>query len=232
MRKFNVLHLSAMHRIKYILLFSLWLFFSGCFEIIEEVNFSSVNSGNYKFIANLSKSKTRLEGLMKLDTFMGAKIPKDNDIRYYLDRVNDTLKISSGISNIHTSSDLENFIFTISFDFDKVESLNNAINKIVQISGSNQKIPFQKIFDGNASAFIRLKAPSDSLLTTFPNIKKHLDLIQGASITSIYRFPFEVIHTANSSSLIAKNKKAVMLKQNISEVILNPIKFTNTINTK
>ncbi len=204
--------------------------FSSCFEIVEEVNINSQNGGTYILTANFSKSKLRLHSLMKLDTFMGAKIPRQYELNEYINKAEKAIKETPGVSLVSKTVDFENFIFTIRFDFDKTATLNNALNNAARNISPEKELAFQSIFGSTLNIFIRNKIPDDSLAAKLNIYNKHLELIQGASIRSIYRFPKEVKGVSNSSALVSKNKKAVMLKQNIPDIILHPILFTNTIN--
>jgi hypothetical protein len=206
------------------------LCFSSCFEIIEEVNYNNSESGSYLLTANFSKSKLRLKSLMKMDTFMGAKIPREYEINSYIYAAEEAIKKVPGISQVQYHTDYENYIFTCSFDFDSTANLNKALNIVSKEVSTNKNFPYWNIFSSTEQSFVRNKTPDDSISAILAERKKLLELIPDASMTSIYRFQKEVKSISNPKAMISKNKKAVMLKQNVTEILLNPIIFTNTIN--
>lgn len=214
---------------KFIITLVLAIFLSGCFEIVEEVSYKDKESGVYTLTINCSRSKTKLKTLSKLDTFLGAKIPKEAEIRESFGLAQDAISATKGISNVGQSIDFENYIATLTFNFDNTESLNQALNNAAKSSNKKNPLPYTNVFSFKNNVFIRHQTPNDSM-TDLSKIKNNqLSLIGDATITSIYRFTNEVSKTSNKKALLAKNKKAVMLKQTISDVILHPELFINTI---
>jgi uncharacterized protein YeeX (DUF496 family) len=55
------------------------------------------------------------------------------------------------------------------------------------------------------------------------------EIFSGASYTGIFRFQNEVAASSNSESKVAANKKAVMLKQNVLDIITNKKSIENKI---
>ena len=202
---------------------------SSCFDIIEDVTFEDANKGKYMLIANLSQSKMKLKTILKLDTFMGVNIPSETEIKQTIARVETAIKNTSGVSNFTKTVDFENFIFNVSFQFDKTETLNKALNNAALASSNKNKLPYWNIFSFSNNQFDRNKTPNDSLAKLAAKDKGKLSLISGANITSVYKFYTEVKSVSNSKASVSKNKKAVMLKQSIKDIILNPSLFANTI---
>lgn len=202
---------------------------SGCFEIVEEVNYKDKESGVYMLTVNCSKSKLKLKTISKLDSFLGAKIPKEAEIRESFGLAQDAIAATKGISNVNQTMDFENYIATLTFSFDNTEHLNEALNNAAQTSSKKNPLPYTNVFSFKNNVFMRHKTPDDSLNDLSKIKSSQLSLIGDATITSIYRFANEIIKTTNKKALVSKNKKAVMLKQSISDVILHPELFINTI---
>ncbi|HIC30718.1 MAG TPA: hypothetical protein EYO76_02255, partial [Flavobacteriaceae bacterium] len=116
-------------------LFILFLTFSSCFEVIEEVDLNSDGSGSITFTLNMSQSKSKLASIMLLDSVNGVKVPSRKDIQNGINDVVEELKKAKGISNIKKTEDYENFIFSVKCDFRDIENINN----IVEESLSKQK---------------------------------------------------------------------------------------------
>ncbi|NGM90182.1 hypothetical protein G5B35_23070, partial [Parapusillimonas sp. SGNA-6] len=108
---------------------SVWML-TGCFDVVEEVDINSNGSGRIKATVNLSKSKTKVASLMKLDKVDGIKIPSKTEIQKEADAIVRLLKQTSGISDVQSSLDFDNYIATLSCSFNDVKALN-AFSKIL-----------------------------------------------------------------------------------------------------
>lgn len=201
---------------------------SGCFEMVEEVTYKDASSGDYMLTMNCSKSKTRLKTLMTLDSFLGVKIPNQARINAYFNAAVNAIKKTEGITKVTSTRDFENFIFTVSFTFDKTEHLDKAINEAAKACTRKKTLPYFNVFGMSSTAFTRYQTPGDSMAKRAKN-NPNLKLLAGATVVSIYRFPKEVKSVSNSKAKISPNKKAVMLKQDIIDIISTPSIFTNTI---
>ena len=73
---------------------------SGCFDVVEEVTMHNNGAGTIKATMNLSKSKTKVASLMKLDKVDGVKIPTQGDIRREMAAIVSILQKTPGISNV------------------------------------------------------------------------------------------------------------------------------------
>lgn len=207
---------------------SLAILLSGCFEMVEEVTYKDASSGEYMLTMNCSKSKGKLKALMALDSFLGVKVPSQARINAYFNAISNAAKKTQGISKVHTTRDFENFIFTFSCTFDKTENLNKAINEAAKTISRKKTPPYLNVFSMSSTAFTRHQTPSDSLAKlarSNPNLK----LLAGATAVSIYRFAKEIKSVSNPQAKISPNKKAVMLKHDITDIISTPSLFTNTI---
>lgn len=177
---------------------------------------------------NCSQSKIKLKNIMSLDSFMGLDIPDVSRIKEDIAKAKTLLAGIDGIHNVMTSSDFENFIFTVKFNFDSTVSLNRALNAIAKVEGSRNPLPYYEIYDKSQQQFTRHKVPDDSASIQAAKTGK-LGLISGATATSIYRFPHIVKSNSNPKAQISKNKMAVMLKQSVTDIIKQPALFSNTI---
>lgn len=216
---------------KYIVWCMFAFLFSGCFEIVEEVSYANQESGTYSVTVNCSKSKTRLKNVMKLDTLLGGNIPDEQTIRQHLFAVEKAIAATPGIAAVSRNTDFENFIVVLSFRFENTKALNDALNNAA-VAVSVQELPYWTVYGFSSGVFTRKETPNDSLAAVAGQQEAKLQLISGASITSIYRFPTEIKTVSNATAQVAANKKAVLLKKSITEVILHPHTFTNTITFK
>jgi len=215
-----------------ILFVGLIVLLSGCFEVVEEVSYNTNESGSYSITANASLSKTRLKTLLELDTFMGADMPDKYDIMVYLDSIEYTIIKSSraGISNVKKNIDFDNFIFSISFNFNKTETLNLALNNVAKFVAKKEEMEKFNMFDFSNKIFSRNSNQKDAKTDIPDKYKDVINQVSDATFTSIYRFQTPVKSVGNKHSKISKSGKAVMQKQRIPEIIKDPKIFQNTIN--
>lgn len=214
----------------YICLFSMSFLFTGCFDIVEEIDLNANGSGKIKAIVNLSKSKTKVASLMKLDKIDGIKIPSEKDIRTEVTKVSTILKNTSGISNVKTSLDFTNFVGTISCDFSDINALNNFTKALS--SQFKNKISDYSTYSYNikTKTFNRTYKPGSEGKKELARLKpENQKSLQDAYFTYIYRFQGTVVNQKNAQAKIAGNKKAVMLKVNVLDLVNGKVDLANTI---
>lgn len=216
----------------FLFLFTLGLSFSltSCFDIVEEIDLKSGGSGKIKLTVNLSKSKTKVGSLMKLDKIEGMKIPTEKEIRSQVNEVTNVLKNTKGISNVKSSLDFTNYIATLSCDFTDI----NALNSFTKTLSGKFKTEISQYSTYSYSP--KTKTLSRNY-TYNPEAKKALNKIspenrksiQDAYFTSIYRFDNTVNNQNNKDAKIAASKKAVMLKSSLIDVMSGKVNLSNTI---
>jgi hypothetical protein len=195
------------------------LLFSGCFEIVEDVTIHSNGSGTFFYTINLSQSKNRLDGLMQLDSSDGYRVPKRKEIDGEILKAKASLEKSPGITNVATTADWVNYIFTVKFDFNSVNNLNLAVEMLSQdLSSDHKRIPEAsdnfaytgKIFDRKNHYDAKAMAPKMT--------KQDKEIMRNASYTCIYRFDNAVKSCSNKEAVISKSGKSVMLKLNMLQL--------------
>ncbi len=115
-----------MKNIQYLLLFSCLVIFQSCFEIIEQVFLKNDGSGNFQLVVNLSKSKTKINSILKMETVNGHDVPSKEKIKKKITEIEKTISKTAGISNVKTSADFDNYIITLSYNFNKVHGKRNS----------------------------------------------------------------------------------------------------------
>lgn len=215
-------------------LLSLTFLFSSCFEITEEVNMKSNGTGDMILTVNLSQSKVNLKNYMEAGEFQGYKLPTKEDIKAEIAQVKKVVAAIDGMSNVKTNSDFEEFIFTITGDFSKVEALNQAINKVAD---AMNKTPMKTIkkdnFDYKTGTFTRHFDYLDEFEVTEEEYKNfHFTakfVMETAKYISVYRFDKPVKKVTNTKAQLAPNKKAVKMESNLAEILMGKKTIANTI---
>jgi hypothetical protein len=201
----------------------------SCFDIIEEVSMNADGSGNFKLVLNMSRSKTKINSLMKMKTVNGHDVPSKEEVKNKVAAMEKTIKKTAGISNVKTSLDFENFIASINCNFTNVSSLNNAVKNI---GGKeiNKQPGIEKNYEYDAATKTFSRLNKFSLKDEYEKVSTaDREIFTTASYTGIFRFKNDVTTTSNTASKISANKKAVMLKQNALDIITNKKSIENKI---
>ena len=214
--------------IKFIFL-GLLILCTSCFEIIEEVSFNKDGSGHLTLTMNLSRSKTKLNSIMLLDSVNNYKVPSKREINVQIAQAIEKVKRIQGISNVKNSTNFDEYIFTMSCDFTDVDALNTVISNF-----SNKKdaamIKKQKhfSFDKRQNTFTRNYHYDISKEFKKTNMEDR-KVFETATMTTIYRFETPIISSKNTTAKIAGSKKAIMLRVNAQDIIQNKNSIKNHI---
>ena len=213
----------------YLLLFSCLIVFQSCFEIIETVFLKPDGSGNFQLVLNMSKSKTRLNSIIKMKTINGHEVPSKEEIKNKVTEIERTVAKTPGLSNVKTSVDFDNYIVSISYNFTKVTQLNDAVKKVYASQNGKGKVP-DRIYEYNSSGnlFSRLNLYSfNADYKKLSNADK--EVFATANYTSIFKFESSVTAASNKETKISPSKKAVMLKLNALDIITEKKSIENKI---
>lgn len=205
------------------------LFLTSCFDILDKVNLRADGSGEYSLILNASKSKTRLASLSKMETVNGKKIPKKNEVEAKINEAAKIFRGISGISNVKTSADFDNYIIKLSCSFKKIENINKGIEQLKSKNILGKTIP-SNIYsqDLQKKTFIRNK------ISTFRSDYEKLsaadkEIFTNAKYISVLQFENTVRSQSNNSYQLSPNKKAMKLEGSILDFILQKKQIQNTV---
>jgi len=201
----------------------------SCFDIIEDIALNANGSGTFKLTLNMSRSKTKINSLMKMKTVNGHDVPTKAEIKNKTSGIESTIKKTPGISNVKTSLDFENFIATITCNFANVRSLNDAV-KNINTKEKNTKPGIEKIYEYDAATKTFSRLNKFSLKDEYQKLSvADREVFETANYTGIFRFTNNVTAASNIESKTSANKKAVMLKQNALDIITNKKSIENKI---
>ena len=202
---------------------------TSCFEIIEEVSFNKDGSGHVTLTMNLSKSKTKLNSMMLLDSVNNYKVPSKAEISKQITEAVNRVKKIEGISNLKNTINFDEFIFTVSCDFVDTDALNTVISNF-----STRKdaalIKENKHFDFNKTQNTFTRNYHYNIAAAFEKTNmEDRKVFETASFTTIYRFETPIISSKNTTAKIAGSKKAIMLRVNAQDIIQNRNSIKNQI---
>jgi hypothetical protein len=215
------------------LAFGLLFSFTSCIEIIDDLSINEDGSGTFKYTVNISSSKVKLNSYIALDSLDGKRVPSLDEIKGYVDEVVTSLKRQEGISNLTIESNYSDFIFKLKLDFNSVQDLQAAIKAVAQ---ENSK---KRYLEELNHSWLSYK--SESLVRSIPKMNiaraqnlsaEEIKLLKEGSYTSITRFANEVTRFDNSNAILAKNKKAVMVRTDTYSLSQKTQLLDNTIYLK
>jgi len=201
----------------------------SCFEIIEQVFVKNDGSGTFQLVLNMSRSKTKINSIMKMKTVNGHDVPTKETITKRVTELEKTIKNTSGISNVKTALDFENYIVTLNCSFTNVNSLNNVVKNIGD-KEKNKQPGIEKNYEFNPAAGTFSRLSKFSLKDEYQKLSNaDREIFATANYTGIFRFEKDIAGTSNTESKTAANKKAVMLKLNTLDIITNKKSIENKI---
>jgi hypothetical protein len=214
----------------FILLFTGIFLASGCFEIVEDITIHKNGTGSFFYTINLSQSKNRLDGILQLDSSDGYRVPQRKEIDDNILKAKTTLEKSPGITNVVTTSDWVNYIFTLKFDFNSVNNLNLAVETVsTELASDHKRIPeAADNFSFTGMVFDR-KSHYDAKTQSPKLTAKDKEILKNASYTCIFRFDNAVSANSNKDAKISKSGKSVMLKLNMLQLAMGQKSILNKI---
>lgn len=208
------------------------MFLTSCFEIIEEVTLNDDGTGNVSLTLNFSKSKTKISSIMLMDSINNYKVPSRSEIKTQFAKLKNEVQKIKGVSNLESTSNFDDFIFTLSCDFTNVDVLNKIVSHFSSLHDS-KIIANKKHFSYNKKSKTYTRNYHYDLAKEFKKVKaKDKSIIDGASITTVYRFESEIATSKNKKARISGSKKAIMLKVNAQDIISEKNTIKNTIQLK
>jgi len=213
----------------YFILFGLLFILSGCFEIIEEVSLNDNGSGQVTLTLNLSRSKTKINSIMLLDSVNNYKVPSESEIEKHFAGIVNTMENTNGVSDVSNTINLTEFIFTLSCNFENVEALNTVISNFSSKEEA-KRIQDHKHFSFDKTNQTFIRSYHYDVAKEIKNTKmEDRKVFETASITSIYRFNKSIISSKNKTAKVSGSKKAIMLKVSAQDIIKNKNSIKNQI---
>lgn len=214
----------------YLVLFFCLVLFQSCFEIVEQVFLKADGSGNFQLVLNLSKSKTRLNSIIKMQTINGHEVPSKEEIKRKITDIEKTVSKTAGLSQVKTSVDFDNYIASITCNFTKVTQMNDAVKNVFLKENAKEKPP-EKFYEYNTGTKVFERLNNFSFKDEYKKLSNaDREIFATANYTAIFKFETSVVASANKETKIAPSKKAVMLKLNALDVIHEKRSIENKIN--
>lgn len=213
---------NTMRKLKLFILAMATLFLSSCLEILEDVKINQDGSGVYKLNVNLSQSKSQIDKILAQDSIGGHPIPQKSSILKEFNQLIELIKTQQGISEVVPELDLTNYILKLSFSFDKIESLNIAINSIIK--AKDPKAPLNPVvYSFSDKTFSR--SFNSELINQIQRDKEKVNAFltnfDQAKFTSIIRFDDLILKSSHTDAKISSNLKNCFEQVYINNLLSN-----------
>jgi hypothetical protein len=169
-----------------------------------------------------------------MDQVQGVEVPKKDEINEEIANAKRALAAVKGISNVKSTADYDEFIFTISSSFDNVKTLNKGINAVVSELNRSPMPTIKKVnFEYSPGKFTRLfKYMPDWRLNDeeFNNLNMSARFVmETARVVGIYRFEKPIKSYTNEKAQLSPSKKSVKFESNIAALIKGQASIENEI---
>ena len=206
----------------FILLFLL----TSCVELIDEIQLNNDGSGKFKYVINLSQSRSNVSSMLLLDSINGKKNLKLPEIKQKINSFKLTLTKQEGISNVIVVENYTDYIIKFECNFENLDKLKKAFETSLQESNTTKKTENWVNFD--KKLFYRTTPEyAVSFLKDF--YVNYGEKLKNGSYTSIVRFQNEIYSFSNELSLKSKSGMAIMTKVTPNELVENPYVLDNNI---
>ena len=202
---------------------------TGCFQIIEDITLNSNGSGTVTYTLNMGESRVKLNSIMLMDSIRGQKVPQKEDIQAKINEVRDAIASQKGIKVLDQTTDFENYIFKLKFEFEHIDNLDLAFDKVGRQFNPKLKDEPLHNYGYSGTAFKRLFMYALDAETT-AMADREAELLNSAGFTGIYRFDKPVQGMSHPAGKISKSGKAVMVKVNLKDLLKGDDTIKNEIN--
>jgi hypothetical protein len=202
-------------------------------DIYETGHIHDDGSGQFEVAADL----TKVEQLIKFASLFAEISPEvaQKNIKESLTELAKILENLSGISNVATTNDAGTLSVVLSFQFNSVQVLNEAVCKLYAFIDH----PGSTYFKMSRHSFSRADTPNlKQLISHYRDhvktdtqiadliLKNFLHLI---TYHTTYHFDRKIKKATNKLSNISKDGKAIFLKQSLSDACEQDFSFGNKI---
>jgi len=213
----------------YICCLGLLIICSSCFEIIEEVSLNDDGSGHVNLTLNLSRSKTKINSLRLLDSINDYKVPTETEFKKEFEEMVRQVKATAGIVAVSYDMNFDDYIFTLSCDFSDIDALNKVITKFNPDKAASNGVA-QKHFSFDRSNKVFKRDYPYDVAKEFNKVKmEDREVLENASMTTIYRFLSPIKSAKNAQAKISGSRKAIMLKVSAKDLISQQKSIKNQI---
>ena len=212
----------------FLLLATMILTMSSCFEITEEVTVKKDGSGNYISTIDATKLSEQMQMLAAFDT-TGEMVPK---LKYSLDSTfSETFKKYrqiKGVTNVKVDTS-KSYIYKVTMDYKDVNVLNEVVNLDKKGADRQELYAWQK---GQLSRKDFALNLDDMKMEDESQKEMAKSMLEGMKYTIIFNLPGKVKKSINKEAKISDDKKTVILACSLLDVMDKKVSLGNEVNYK
>ncbi|MEM7374326.1 MAG: hypothetical protein AAF587_37375 [Bacteroidota bacterium] len=212
---------------------------TSCLDIKEKITLKRNGSGTYSIKVDMEEMMSMLQGFMSQDETGELNIfdTMDSTLREQVIQ----LRSVPGLTNVSHQS--ENFTFRISYDFDKVETLNEALSSGGSLGGNMGGLLPENIETGPAYHWTRksferrqesiqdfFEESDDDEMASMMSMAKMM--MAEATYQIVYDMPGRVKKMTNSEAKLSSDKKTVSLDLALLDILEGNAELGNKITFK
>lgn len=203
---------------------------TGCFDIEEEITLNRDGSGSYAMTIDMGELGSMLSSFQDEESEEDGEDPMGSLDSTMMEQAKNLREVP-GITNVRHAS--ENFAFTISYDFESIEALNNAQAASAEEDsdamggmmggGMSNGASFSwksGLFERNSSTSMDDLLGGEEGEEEDESAMEMAKMMFGsANYTTIYHFPNKVKKVSNPSSEISADNRTVTTEISFSDIL-------------
>jgi hypothetical protein len=190
---------------------------SGCITVEENYTFKPNGSGTMEYRLDMSE----LSGLMGMagEEGGGTQDLMGDDASFK--ELGDKLEGIQGISKIKVNEDNENYIYSLTFKFKNLNSLNAALNKIITDDSGGENHTFFKMEDGKIirTHYMNENIPMDDLMGDDEDSEMAMGMLESMKyrVNMTFKKPVKAVYSAGEVMMTDGDKK-ITLESNFKDL--------------
>lgn len=218
-----------MRKLLFSTIFVLAVMLSSCLTIEEEFTFKPNGSGTMRFGVDMSE----MASLLNMAKESGSdELPMGSAMdELDMSDLGGKLKGLKGISNIQTSEDKKNYIFSVSCSFADLDALNRAMNAL-NSEGENH-VYFKK--EGNSIVMNHKTGSFDPSELIGEDDESGADYAMAMlesmkyKMTFNFKKPIQAVYASGETDYVGKKQRSVKIETSFKEMIENDEALNATI---
>lgn len=212
---------------------------TSCLDIEEKISLNRNGSGTYSIKVDMEQMMTMLQSFMSQEESGQLNIfdTMDSTLREQVV----VLRGIDGLSNVSHQS--ENYTFKISYEFDKIETLNEALSNGNNLSGSMggflpENVEGEPAYFWTKKTFERRQEPIENIFEAEQDdemagmLSMAKMMMTDANYQIVYAMPGKVKRMTNSDAKLSGDKRTVTLDLALLDILEGNAELGNKITFK
>lgn len=204
------------------------LLFTSCLTVTETYTFKKNGSGTMEYTLDMSEMASLL-------AMAGQEDGGDATSEISMERIGKELEGISGISGVSYKDDKDTYVFKLSFKFNSLKALNEALAYVISNKGEEAETESEAYFtmEGNTIVYHRssTNAPLGDELMGGEDAESMYSILESMKYNLNFSLPRSaaVVYTVGEATSGGKKNREVNVVANFREVAENAEALTTTI---